>query len=303
MKKFTVLFVLVYIQLISYSQDTVKCWNITRYDESFSPQHPTPTWTYYGLKTGADTIIGEESYKKLYHSSDSLFLETSILGGIREDSNRIYFSKSRYSAEEFLLYDFNINSGDSIMVYRMNGIDYFSIHPLIATVDSVNTRMMGGGIRKQLYIEYICIDHTEYRQKDIWIDGIGSIMSGLLNIACRCGTGCYTKSYLTCYSENNATIWWDSAFSSCYIGSNKMMDIDEEIIQEDLVSITTIGKRIQIQSRHPISSIRVMNLQGQTVFLDSNVHFDFYEFYLKNQVNGLYIIIINDLYSHKMLLY
>ena len=71
-------------------------WNLTIYDEDFSPEHPNPTWTYYGLKTGADTLIGELSYKKLYKSNDSLFSVVSIIGGIREDSSRIYLSKSRY---------------------------------------------------------------------------------------------------------------------------------------------------------------------------------------------------------------
>ncbi len=303
MKRFLILTALICIQLSSFSQDTVKCWNLTIYDDDFSPEHLKPTWTYYGMKTGGDTIISGIPYKKLFISYDSLFRETFGIVGIREDSSRIYLSESRYTLEEALLYDFSLDTGDSITVYRLIRIDHPSINQALAIVDSINTISIDGDTRKQLFIEYQCIGCPECVEKDIWVEGIGSLNFGLLNESCMCFIGCYTKSYLTCYSENNSIIWRDSAFSSCYIDSSAIMDIEQEIVQENVISITTIGKRIQIQSKHPISSIRVMNLLGKTIFLNNNILTNFYEFNLMNQDNGLYIIIINDEDIQKFLLF
>lgn len=302
MKRFLILSILIYFQLISYSQDTVKCWNISVYDDDFSPEHMNPTWTYYGLKTGGDTLISEISYKKLYISHDSLFRETFGIVGIREDSKRIYLSKSRYSLEEVLLYDFSLDTGDSITVYRLIGIENYSIHPAKAIVDSISTIIIDGDIRKQLFIEYQCVGYPEYIEKDIWVEGIGSLDFGLLNESCRCLTGCYTSSFLTCYSENSTTIWRNPLFNSCYIDSSATLNIEPEIILENAISITVINKRIQIHSEDPISSLRVINMQGQTIFIQNDILVNLYEFDLQDQENGLYVIIVNNRYIQKALL-
>lgn len=272
------------------------------YDDSFSPEHTTPTWTYYGLKTGADTLINEKSYKKLYRTNDSLFLESSIIGGIREDSNRIYLSESLYSLDEVLLYDFNLDSSDSIQVYRLLSIDHYSIDSYMAIVDSISTISIDGYPRKQLFIEYHCSTSPEYSEKDIWVEGIGSIMSGLLNESCRCGTGCYTQSYLTCYSENSTLIWRDSTFNSCYIDSSTVMNAQQEITNRE-VSISAIDKRIQIQSEHPISSVRIVNVLGQTIFRNEDMFTEFFELDLRSHKNGIYIVIVNNRDIQKFLIF
>jgi len=303
MKKLTFILFLVCIQLISFSQDTVKQWNVTIYDDSFSPQHTSPTWTYYGLKTGTDTLISGKFYKILFKTNDSLFLETQTIGGIREDSNRIYLSESVYSLKEVLLYDFNLDSGDSIIVYRLIGIDNYSIYPAMAAVDSISTIIIDGEIRKKLFIEYHCADYTEDNEKDVWVEGIGSIKSGLLNESCWCLTGCYTRSYLTCYSKNNSTIWKNPIFNSCYIDSSTIMDVEQENTRKNEVSITAIEKRIQIQSKHPISSIQIMNLMGQTIYLKKSLLTNFFELDLLTQDNGLYIFVINNRDIQKVLIF
>ena len=80
------------------------------------------------------------------------------------------------------------------------------------------------------------------------------------------------------------------------------MDIKQEI-HESEVSITTIEKRIQIQSRHPISSVRIVNVLGQTIFLNNDILTDFFEYDLRNQENGLYIIIVNNRDAQKVLIF
>jgi hypothetical protein len=303
MKRFLILTAFICIQLISYSQERLKCWNLTIYDDDFSPEHLNPTWTYYGLKTGGDTIISGILYKKLFISYDSLFRETFGIVGIREDSNRIYLSESIYTPEEALLYDFSLDSGDSITVYRLFRIDHPSMNQALAIVDSISTIQIDGAARKQLFVEYQCIGCPECIEKDTWVEGIGSLNFGLLNESCWCVTGCYEDSYLTCYSENNSTIWRNPLFTSCYIDSNATMNTEAEIIREDVVSITVVDKRVQIQSEVPISSLRLINLQGQTIFIKDDILANFFDLDLQDQDNGLYVIIVNNRYIQKALLF
>jgi len=193
---------------------------MTLYDEDFTPEHPLPSWTYYGLRTEADTSIDAITYRKLIMSNDSLFSEISTIGGIREDSNRVYLSKSRYTSEEVLLYDFNLDANDTANVHRLLHINNYSSYPIKVKVDSVNTIDLNDEIRKRLFVGYQCIGHPDYDIKDVWVEGIGSLNNGLLNESCQCGTGCYTKSYLTCYFEDDELKWSSSNFSRCVIDSS-----------------------------------------------------------------------------------
>lgn len=212
------------VTVCSFSQDIVNTWNITYYDEDVTPEHLLPTWTYYGLKTEADTSIDAITYRKLIMSSDSVFTEISPIGGIREDSNRIYLSKSRYTSEEVLLYDFELNTNDTATVRRLFHINNYSSYPIKVKVDSVNTIDLNGEIRKRLFVEYECIGYPVYNSKDVWVEGIGSLTNGLLNESCQCVTGCYTKSHLTCYFEDDNLKWSNPDFSRCVIDSSGIVN-------------------------------------------------------------------------------
>ena len=50
MKKIIFALLLFNICHLSFSQLITQEWNMTKYDESFSPEHLHPTWDYYGLK-------------------------------------------------------------------------------------------------------------------------------------------------------------------------------------------------------------------------------------------------------------
>jgi hypothetical protein len=285
---------------LSFSQDISKCWNLTIYDDDFSPEHPKPTWTYYGLKTGADTLIGEVSYKKLYKSNDSLFSVASIIGGIREDSNRIYLSKSVYSPDEILLYDFNMDTGDTLIVNRLIRIEHHSYYSLSAKVDSINTIELNGESKKRLYLTYNCIDGPGEIENDIWVEGIGSIFRGLLNPSCKCLTGCYSRSYLTCYSENDLLIWRDSTFEDCYVYSHGIADNIKQADHNNLISMRSEGNMVQVKSSIPILSVKAMNLGGSILFENNHLNSNYYEFTLKDQWHGLMIVIVNNRHTYKL---
>lgn len=291
----------------SYSQDTVKFWNITYYDEDFSPDHQNPTWTYYGLKTGADTSIDEILYKKLLQSNDSLFTETSTIGGVREDSNRIYLSRSRYSMEEVLLYDFNLNNDDTVMVYRLIRINNFTGYETIVRVDSVNTIDISGDDRKQLFVEYQCIGYPEYNDKDIWVEGIGSINNGFLNESCMCLTGCYTKSHLTCFYENDLLKWTNSNFNNCVIDSSGIVQSIEENGQHVLsfsINPNPIIDISRISYSEDFEFAKIYDLMGRHV-KTYRFNDEYLEISKSDFKSGLYMIVVTlkdkSVYSQKLI--
>ncbi|MFC2138538.1 hypothetical protein ACFLTE_10215, partial [Bacteroidota bacterium] len=97
-----------------------------------------PVYERFAL-SGEDTIIENITYKKLYIFYDTIFdvNNATCIGGIREDSaKRIYYKsdnyvhedkpmKTYYPGEEQLLYDFNLNVGDTL--FSGNFLPYIDI--------------------------------------------------------------------------------------------------------------------------------------------------------------------------------
>src|ERR1035437_3735778 len=95
-----------------------------------------PEFHCYALKD-QDTTINNKLYHKLYHSLDTLFTESKLCAGIREENKRIYFypidsigypGQLTYPSKkvEFVLYDFSLEVGDSIdsNTFRLSLADY-----------------------------------------------------------------------------------------------------------------------------------------------------------------------------------
>ncbi len=144
-----------------------------------------PTWPDTVVKpdsyerfaeNGEDTIIGGKVYKKLYmFLHDTVFNKENAVyvGGIREENKRIYFYADTpvhpykpildtVNHEEILLYDFNVNVGDTIWSGN------FDNNWLV--VSNIDTVQIGNSLRKRIHFQYLTTK---------WIEGIGST-NGLL---------------------------------------------------------------------------------------------------------------------------
>jgi len=75
----------------------------------------------YGMY--GDTVINNVSYKKIYQNYDYNFnvSNSQYKGAIREDNKKIYVY---YYNDERILYDFNLNVGDTAKVTASNGFKY-----------------------------------------------------------------------------------------------------------------------------------------------------------------------------------
>ena len=140
---------------------------------------------FYSYCTAGDTSINEQNYTKI----DSC--GTGYKGAIRSENGKAFFVPADFS-EEYLLYDFTLEEGETIdsVYFEFPGSNDFALGEFQAgIVDSV---LIGGEYRKRISIEY-------YE----WIEGVGCT-SGLFK-----DPSVYFDIVLnlSCFSVNNSILY------------------------------------------------------------------------------------------------
>uniref|UniRef100_UPI0032175680 T9SS type A sorting domain-containing protein n=1 Tax=uncultured Draconibacterium sp. TaxID=1573823 RepID=UPI0032175680 len=156
-----------------------------------------------------DTIINEITYKKLYLEKRNTANSTiEAIGGIREKDKKIYYNGSTIltstNGKEYLLYDFTKQTGDTIKHH--SGGEFYSV---ILNTDSIS---IDGTYRKRYEIK----SHSFGQSPDYIIEGIGSVVNGLLgNISdiTTCGTHYWEH---ICFKENEIVKYLNPNFSDCF---------------------------------------------------------------------------------------
>lgn len=172
-------------------------------------------WTTFGgghnkftLKEAmyGDTVINNLSYKKIYMSGDYNFnISNSIYRcAIREENKIVY---ANYGGIEAILYDFNLNIGDTI---RLNeyGNASFSLQPF--KVEDIDSISIYGKYHKRWKFKQYQAHLEEY-----WLEGIGSTF-GLLNRNKNAWDICFQ---LVCVSIDSTIVYQpviSEKFMPCY---------------------------------------------------------------------------------------
>jgi len=205
MKSFVTLLFLLFLGH-SYSQNYVPfvkegaTW-INVYWQSNEYQKPTiRVWKNF---IEDDTVINNLNYKFIYRSSaDSLNYKKYKISAdlIREDTNRriyvIYKDQGILDSIEYLLYDFNIEIGDTI--YYNTPMNGDSLKYILKGIDTV--QISGQNRRRYSF------DRDLHTGTDYWYEGIGSIPYGFLGphmepFESGIFLGCYYDSII--YWRNN----------------------------------------------------------------------------------------------------
>jgi len=168
------------------------------------------TDTYF-FKFSGDTTINQTRYSVLYTSHDekgeTWELDTEWLW--QEENNRVY----KYwipTNETTLVYDFNIEQGDSFQVNEFRKL----------YVDSVRYLEWGGKIRKHWYLD---THGHEFRHNTVWIEGIGQ--TGVFTRSTEAGiNGAYCR--LLCFSENEETVYQNPEFNSCWVNITNVPSVE-----------------------------------------------------------------------------
>lgn len=161
-------------------------WVYRYYDDL---HYPTSIFTPYSLL--GDTTISSINYKKV-------FKYISYAGALREDNKIIYFVPDT-SSTEYLLYNFNLNVGDSIF-HPYGGAVCTNDTVVVWNVDSV---MASDGYHRRLW----------FNSDAQWIEGIGAVYYLLepCNVLCVSG-----NDYLECISTDSS-LNYPSGYLSCMV--------------------------------------------------------------------------------------
>ncbi|MEE0883406.1 MAG: T9SS type A sorting domain-containing protein [Bacteroidales bacterium] len=209
--------------------------------------------------TEEDTIIDGKSYKKLYSFTEREFdIETAtFVCGIRENENKQVFVASYHNQSEFLLYDFSLTEGDSILAESNGEYDlYFN-------VTDVDTIDYNGVERRKITLQFYNYAWVT------WIEGIGNIEGLLMDWRS------YTMAMdpmpnvrLRCYEYNEECLYSDFSFNEsiydCY--TPLYTGLEENETQNNILLYPNPAKeRLYINTSIPIKQMTICNLLGQEI--------------------------------------
>jgi hypothetical protein len=234
---------------------------------------------YYSYTIGADTIIGSATYRTLivpfwFNSGVSHCTgQAGYKGAYRQDTTlRKVFIIPPGDSTEQLLYDFNLQVGDTCKGYLMRycpGLDYI--------VDNVDSILIGNQYRKRWHF-------PQYLMDMYIIEGIGS-SEGLLEWPCTTIANDGPQYKLTCFQQNGILQYQDSAFVN---GNCDLILRADEINVPNLISIAVNASGdLQMSITNPLlenSIISVYNSSGKLLFS-------------KNILNGETVFLTERIYS------
>lgn len=209
--------------------------------------------------TEEDTIIDGKSYKKLYSFTEREFdIETAtFICGIRENENKQVFVASYHNQQEFLLYDFSLTEGDSILAESNGEYDlYFN-------VTDVDTIDYNGVERRKITLQFYNYAWVT------WIEGIGNIEGLLMDWRS------YTMTMdpmpnvrLRCYEHNEECLYFDFSFNEsiydCY--TPLYTGLKENETQNNILLYPNPAKeRLYINTSISIKQMTICNFLGQEI--------------------------------------
>lgn len=229
---------------------------------------------HYVMEEG-DTVMNGQAYNKvfLYYSFDT------VVVGIREDSlKRVFFygnpahvtdGDKLDSVGEYLLYQFGLNIGDTIPLYKVTQNDSPRV---ILSIDSV---FVDGSYRKRYSVSSSDLFWTDY-----WIEGIGS-RAGLL--------GPYAYEFenrweLYCFEQNGEFIYPDSNCLSTSVEST--INKNEEILIFPNPAISQIKVEL-VNFSCALQSVSLFNITGREM-ISINPTSNVVTFDIKSFPSGLY---------------
>ncbi len=276
--------------------DTNKIWS------TIILQEGNPIYSYFTIFS-EDTIIGGENYKRIFKSTDSS-LWTHI-GFVREDSlKRIYFRDTLNS--EGLVYDFDVNIGDTINFY--NPFKPYYLYDSLILVDSIYQVNIDGTLRNAIDI-VVSGDPFSYA-RETWIEGIGNTLGILEGGYILAGIVGYDFRLL-CFYENGTLLYQNPLYPYCYYPTNTNDYLDNKTKKEFIIYPNPAYNKIYVECDTKLENIylEIYNIWGQiekklkinneVIYLDESLKDGLYFCILKDESNNILAktkLIINKTY-------
>ncbi|MDR1371365.1 MAG: T9SS type A sorting domain-containing protein [Dysgonamonadaceae bacterium] len=283
-------------------------WSVLQ-EENFYPGFPDER-VYklsYRIKTGNDTVVNGKKYKIMLYSMDreSLNWEDHIdyilhdnervpIGGVlmREEGGKVYSNDGRiyYNEEETLLYDFNLQEGDSISSYLFPYVPDRD-DKIISRVDSIRYTHINNLPRKVFYISIYPENNPGFKVPEIWIEGIGSSLRLNRTINNYYLWGSPITWNLLCFYQNGKLLYHSPDFSDCYyhwvLGNPKVdSNLDFQVYPNP-----SSGKfTVQSGAENGNSQVQVFDMNGKQIRSYRLDDSGYLEVDLSNVSRGTYLV-------------
>ena len=192
-----------------WSDTWCNAWNVLSHG-FLEPDEDLYKATTNIYQLGQDTVIENQVYSKLtYYSSKSATKEQRYVGVLRfTEDKKVYI---HYDNTEYLLYNFDVQIGDTLEIF--GGTNYYSdnktLTHIITDIDTLNdgrlhitsdviVRVIDGGIILE-----------EDRQKQQWIEGVGSI-DGIVQNNATLRMGNFVTVLLCAYNNDECCYTTDN---------------------------------------------------------------------------------------------
>ena len=284
MKKLILVIAIVFFASNSYSQyliDGLK-WNNTTGGTDDWGVNLHRNFTY---KVEGDTTIGGVDYKLVKKNYPDINQEWTTAFCLREDSRKWYIigAYEPYISDEVLLYDFSLETGDSI--YNAWAQSYSSV------IEHGDTVLENGQTRKYLILGE---DNLPPTMNDMWIEGLGSA-------SCHVELPCFYLNIIDacaislCASNNNELLFTSFPNLNCYdSGGNFITSLNKIELEDNSITLypNPTNKEVNISSENIINSIEVFNSLGQKIN-QTNVKQNEKTLDINSFSKGVYIIGVN----------
>lgn len=237
-------------------------WVYQYYDEF---HNPTSQYTQYTLN--GDTTLAGINYKKT-------FVYSNYVGALRENNKKIYFVPDT-SSNEYVLYNFNLNLGDTI-IHPYGGAVCSNDTVIIQQVDSV---LLSDGYHRQCHLS----------SNAIWIEGVGSLFY-LLN---PCNVFCVSANDLLQCVISDLSFTYPSIIGSCTVSVSELISSSNNISAYPNPANDFINVRIEGIKDFKNYTITIADILGRIVSKEKITQNPI-ELNNSTLPNGIYLLKIND---------
>ncbi|MCE3278902.1 MAG: hypothetical protein K0S44_1093 [Bacteroidetes bacterium] len=256
-----------------------------------------------------DTILGSDTYHKLYASSipcaDTLMTQGNsfLYGAIREDSlKRVYyypFGSTTFCQPDisYKIYDFSKTTpGDTIQFDTSSASSCYPLPTRYITIDYVDSILINNSYRKYFH----------FLECEPWIEGIGSLRNLLAMISPAPACSCF--SALLCNKQNDSLFYMNPVYNYCYcdLGTNIPTSEEKElftIYPNPFTTSTTFISNNQLTN----STLTIFNSAGQRVKFLENISGETITISRDNLSDGIYYLTVMEggtiVSAHKLLIH
>ncbi|CAN5539339.1 hypothetical protein BH11BAC1_BH11BAC1_11290 [soil metagenome] len=213
------------------------CWSYQYYDDFH-----VATGMYDGYSLFGDTTIAGSNYKKMVGYQTLTGYQS---GAIRDSNKVIYYRPDTYSSE-FILYNFNLNLGDTI-IHPYGGAGCSNDTVIIQQVDSI---LLSEGYHKQFYLSSFAN----------WIEGVGSIsyLPQPCNVLCASGNDLFE-----CLHKDSAGVYeYGNCFACMPVGVSELNNINDITISPNPITSQTT---ITFSETQMNTTIKITDLLGKVI--------------------------------------